>query len=78
MKFTRRMFAGMIGGTALLPGTLWAQEDPVLAAVRSTVFGTSSEFEDAMAFLQSRGNPDVVPALLTGLRFSSQRRAEIG
>lgn len=77
MSVTRRGFAGMIGAGALTPQVLWGQADPVADAVRSTLFGTSSEFADGMALLKSRGNPDVVPALLTGLRFSRRRRDEI-
>lgn len=77
MSVTRRGFAGMLAAATLMPNTLRAQEDPVLEAVRSTLFGTTSEFEDGMAFLTARANPDVVPALLTGLRFSRARRNEI-
>lgn len=77
MSVTRRGFAGMIGAGALTPHALWAQADPVLEAIRSTLYGTSSEFADGMALLKTRGNPDVVPALLTGLRFSRRRRDEI-
>ena len=54
-----------------------AQQDPVLEAVRSTLFGSAAEFEQGMAFLRKRGNPDVVPALLTGMRFARRRRDEI-
>ncbi|WP_299829401.1 DUF3179 domain-containing protein [uncultured Roseobacter sp.] len=77
MSVTRRGFAGMIGAGALTPHPLWAQADPVLDAIRSSLYGTSSEFADGMALLKTRGNPDVVPALLTGLRFSRRRRDEI-
>lgn len=77
MSVTRRGFAGMIGAGALTPHALLAQADPVLEAVRSTLYGTSSEFAEGMALLKTRGNPDVVPALLTGLRFSRRRRDEI-
>ncbi|MGD1881021.1 MAG: DUF3179 domain-containing protein [Paracoccaceae bacterium] len=77
MPFTRRGFAGLVGAGAFMPGALWAQTDDVLQAVRSTLFGATSEFQDGMAFLQARGNPDVVAALLTGLRFSRGRRDEI-
>jgi len=77
MSITRRSFTGFLGAGALWPGTLWAQEDPVLEAVRSTLFGSNSEFEQGMAFLVQRGNPDVVPALLTGMRFGRRRSDEI-
>lgn len=77
MSVTRRGFASLLSAGVLLPGVVWAQEDPVLAAVRSTLFGTTSEFEEGLAFLVRRGNPDVVPALLTSMRFSRRRSDEI-
>ncbi len=77
MSVTRRGFASLLGASALVPSAVLAQEDPVLEAVRSTLFGTTSEFENGMAFLVKRANPDVVPALLTGLRFSGRRRYDI-
>ncbi|MEM9523926.1 MAG: DUF3179 domain-containing protein [Pseudomonadota bacterium] len=79
MSVTRRGFAGLVGAGALMPGALWAQKsDPILDALRSALFGAPPEFDAGMARLASRGNPDVVPALLTALRFSRQRGREIG
>lgn len=77
MSITRRRFAGLMGAAAALPGALWAQQDPVLEAVRSTLYGSTTEFEQGMAFLVQRGNPDVVPALITGMRYGQRRRDEI-
>ncbi|WP_170422681.1 DUF3179 domain-containing protein [Ruegeria arenilitoris] len=77
MSLTRRRFAGSVGVGLILPGALSAQQDPVLEAVRSTLFGSATEFEKGMAFLRKRGNPDVVPALLTGMRFARRRGDEI-
>ncbi|WP_170429378.1 DUF3179 domain-containing protein [Ruegeria arenilitoris] len=76
MSITRRFFVGLLGAAAL-PNSLWAQQDPVLEAVRSTLFGSNAEFEQGMAFLVQRGNPDVVPALLTGMRYGRRRSDEI-
>ncbi len=76
MSITRRHFAGLLGAAAL-PSALWAQQDPVLGAVRTTLFGSNAEFEQGMAFLVQRGNPDVVPALMTGMRFGRRRSDEI-
>ena len=56
MTLSRRTFAGLIGAGALHPATLWAQStsgDPVLDALNSALFGTTSEFEDGMAFLEA-------------------------
>ncbi len=77
MSISRRSFVGLAGAGAFAPVALWAQQDPVLEAVRSTLFGRRTEFEAHMAFLKDRGNPDVVPALLTGMRFSDRRRDDI-
>ncbi|WP_171096855.1 DUF3179 domain-containing protein [Ruegeria sp. HKCCD7255] len=77
MMITRRHFASLLGAGAMLPNIGWAQEDPVLDAVRSTLFGITSEFQYGMDFLRERGDPDVVAALLTGLRYSGRRRDEI-
>lgn len=77
MSVTRRRFAGLVGAGVLMPGVIWAQEDPVLEAIRTALYGTSSEFSEGMTLLKARNSPDVVPALLTGLRFSRRRRDEI-
>ncbi|WP_420584493.1 DUF3179 domain-containing protein [Ruegeria sp.] len=76
MSITRRSFAGMLAATAL-PSSLLAQQDPVLEAVRTTLYGSNSEFEQGMEFLVQRGNPDVVPALLTAMRYGRRRTDEI-
>ncbi len=77
MQITRRSFLGTFGAGTVLPQVLWSQTDPVLEAVRSTLYGSSSEFQRGMAYLTERGNPDVVPALLTGMRYGRQRSSEI-
>ncbi|MDA7963127.1 DUF3179 domain-containing protein [Ruegeria sp.] len=77
MSVTRRQFTGILGAGMLAPGAVWAQEDPVLNALRSTLFGSQAEFQDGMAYLARRGNPDVVPGLLTGMRFARRRQFEI-
>ncbi len=77
MSVSRRGFAGLAGAGALMPHVLWAQEDPVLVALRSTINARRTEFETQMAFLRDRGNPDIVPALLTAMRFSDRRRDDI-
>ncbi|MFY0621954.1 MAG: DUF3179 domain-containing protein [Pelagimonas sp.] len=77
MSLSRRQFALSLAATATLPAKLSAQEEDVLNALRSTLFGTPPEFQAGMDFLRARGNPDVVPALLTGLRFTRTRRDEI-
>ena len=77
MPLSRRAFAGLLTSSALLPQTLWAQDDPVLDALRAPLFGTSTEYAEALAFLTNRGSADVVPALITALRFSRHRRAGI-
>lgn len=77
MSLTRRSFAGSLGTVLLLPGALSAQQDPVLDAVRSTLFGSNAEFEQGMAILVQRDNPDVVPALLTGMRYARRRSSDI-
>ncbi len=77
MSVSRRRFAGLIGAGALVPGSVWAQSDPVLEAIRSTLYSGRTDFEAQMAYLMRRGNPDVVPALITAMRFSDRRRDEI-
>ena len=77
MVLTRRRFAGLLGAGALAPQMAFAQQDGVAEAIRSTLYGTSSEFERGMELLRTRDNPDVVPALLTAMRFSDRRRAAI-
>ncbi|MEM7074729.1 MAG: DUF3179 domain-containing protein [Pseudomonadota bacterium] len=73
MIITRRGFAQILGLGALVPAASWAQDDPVLDAVRMTLFGSNEDFTSAMTYLRDRGNPDVVPALLTAMRFSRRR-----
>ncbi|CAD0183572.1 hypothetical protein RUESEDTHA_00442 [Ruegeria sp. THAF57] len=77
MSITRRSFVGALGAGFALPTALWSQSDPVLQAVRSTLYGSNSEFAEGMAYLVARGNPDVVPALLTAMRYGRQRSNEI-
>ena len=77
MSVTRRQFTGILGAGMFAPGALWAQEDPVLNALRSTLYGSQAEFQDGMAYLAQRGNPDVVPALLTAMRYGRRRQFEI-
>ena len=77
MSLTRRGFTGLLGAGLVTPAQLWAQEDPILAALRSTLYGSNAEFEAGMDFLTQRGNPDVVPGLLTGMRFGRRRQHEI-
>ncbi|WP_298985009.1 DUF3179 domain-containing protein [uncultured Roseibium sp.] len=77
MPLTRRGFTGMLIAAAVTPAPLRAQDDPVLAALRSPLYGTSSEFAKGMIFLRERGSPDVVPALLTSMRFSRGRQGRI-
>ncbi|WP_170478869.1 DUF3179 domain-containing protein [Ruegeria arenilitoris] len=77
MSFSRRRFSGLLVGGVVFPGTLWAQQDPVLEATRSTLFGSSSEFESGMVYLRQRGNKDVVPALLTAMRYARRRDDQI-
>ncbi|MEX0279411.1 MAG: DUF3179 domain-containing protein [Ruegeria sp.] len=77
MTISRREFTAGLGLALGLPGALWAQQDPVLGALRSTLFGTSTEFEEGMSYLRQRGNADVVPALLTAMRYASRRDKKI-
>ncbi|WP_298846826.1 DUF3179 domain-containing protein [uncultured Ruegeria sp.] len=77
MSISRRGFAGMIGAGALAPGALWAQQDPILEALRSTLNGRRTEFEAQMVYLKDRGQPDVVAGLLTAMRYADRRRNEI-
>lgn len=77
MSISRRGFAGLLGAGIGMPAALWAQEDPVLAALRSTLYGGNAEFEDGMAYLRQRGNPDMVPALLTAMRYARRRDGQI-
>lgn len=77
MQISRRGLAGMIGAGAIAPGALWAQQDPVLEALRSTLNGRRTAFEAQMAYLKDRGQPDVVAGLLTAMRYADRRRDEI-
>ncbi|NOE34721.1 MULTISPECIES: DUF3179 domain-containing protein [unclassified Ruegeria] len=77
MSISRRSFAGMIGAGAFAPIAVWAQEDPVLEALRSTLDGRRTAFEAQMAYLRDRGQLDVVPGLLTAMRYADRRRDEI-
>ncbi|MEM1164270.1 MAG: DUF3179 domain-containing (seleno)protein, partial [Pseudomonadota bacterium] len=77
MSLTRRGFAGLTAAAALTPHAVWAQEDPILNALRMPLFGSNEEFNDAMRLLQERGNPDVVAGLLSSLRFSRSREPDV-
>ncbi|MEO1107663.1 MAG: DUF3179 domain-containing protein [Pseudomonadota bacterium] len=77
MSVSRRSFVGGLSLSALAPQALWAQQDPVLEALRSTLYSGRTEFEAQMAYLTQRGKPDVVPALLTAMRYGDRRRDEI-
>ncbi|MES0861844.1 DUF3179 domain-containing protein [Ruegeria sp. SCPT10] len=77
MSVSRRSFVGGLSFSALAPRVLWAQQDPVLQALRSTLYSGRTEFEAQTAYLTQRGKPDVVPALLTAMRYGDRRRDEI-
>ncbi len=77
MSIPRRSFVGLLGASAVAPRALWAQDDPVYDAVRSTLYGSRTDFEAGMAFLTERGKPDVVPALLTAMRYGRRRERDI-
>ena len=77
MSISRRGFAGLLGAGIGFPKALWAQQDPVLTALRSTLYEGDAEFDSGMTFLIQRGNPDVVPALLTAMRFARGRTTRI-
>ncbi|MEM6577737.1 MAG: DUF3179 domain-containing protein [Pseudomonadota bacterium] len=78
MPLTRRGFAGLAGAAAIVPQGLWAQDDPVLNALRMPLFGSDEEFETAMRFLTERGNPDAVAGLLSVIRFTRGRQRAVG
>ncbi len=77
MSIPRRSFVGLLGASAVAPRALWAQDDPVYDAVRSTLYDSRTDFEAGMAFLTERGKPDVVPALLTAMRYGRRRERDI-
>ncbi|MEM9124567.1 MAG: DUF3179 domain-containing protein [Pseudomonadota bacterium] len=77
MSVSRRKVLGLIGAGTVLPRAVWAQQDPVLEALRSIFNARRTEFEAQMDFLRQRGNPDVVPALLTAMRYADRRRDDI-
>ncbi|MEM9845675.1 MAG: DUF3179 domain-containing protein [Pseudomonadota bacterium] len=77
MPLTRRGFTGLAAAATLTPGALWAQDDPVLAALRTPLFGSNEEFDTAMRYLEDRGDPDVVAGLLSSLRFSRSRQRDV-
>lgn len=78
MRLTRRTFtAGALSGAALLPRAARAQSLSPEATQRAALFGTTSEFEAAMAYITARGNMDMVAGLLLSLRFTRTRGPQI-
>ena len=78
MQFNRRQFAGLAMSGTMLPRAALAQDLTPEAAQRAALFGTSSEFQDAMSYIKARGNLDMVAGLLLSLRFSRARGLVIG
>lgn len=78
MQFNRRQFTGLAMSGAALPQAALAQDLTPEAAQRAALFGTSSEFKDAMSYIKERGDLDMVAGLLLSLRFSRARGSVIG
>ncbi|MEM6372290.1 MAG: DUF3179 domain-containing protein [Pseudomonadota bacterium] len=78
MKLSRRKFTGLALSGAALPRAALAQDLTPEDAQRAALFGTSSEFRDAMAFIVARGDLDMVAGLLLSMRFSRARGLVIG
>ncbi|MEO9574722.1 MAG: DUF3179 domain-containing protein [Lentilitoribacter sp.] len=78
MQFNRRQFTGLAMSTAALPRAALAQDLTPEAAQRAALYGTSSEFNDAMSYIGARGDLDMVAGLLLSLRFSRARGLVIG
>ena len=77
MTLSRRQFAGLTLSGLALPRASWAQDISPLDAMNAPLSGTSSEFAAAMEFIKARGNPDMAASLITSLRFSRARGAQI-
>ena len=77
MTLSRRQFAGLTLSGLALPSASWAQDISPLDAMNAPLSGTSSEFAAAMEFIKARGNPDMAASLITSLRFSRARGAQI-
>ncbi len=69
----RRRLLGSAALTALaaaLPGPAAAAPAPIDAALRTLVFGTRAEFDEAMRVVARHEAPDIAPSLIFALRFS--------
>ena len=78
MKLNRREFSGLALSGAALPRAAFAEGLTPEKAQRAAMFGTSSEFREAMSYIEARGDLDMTAGLLLSLRFSRARAVRIG
>ncbi|MEL6809031.1 MAG: DUF3179 domain-containing protein [Pseudomonadota bacterium] len=78
MTLSRRSFGAALAGATVAPLMTAAQTITPDQAQRAALFGTSSEFNDAMTFIKARGDLDMVAGLLLSMRFSRARGLVIG
>ncbi len=67
---SRRHFAALCAGTAAIPSVSSAQSLSMHDAHRALVFGQEPEYLAALKAISERGNQDMIPGLILGLRFT--------
>ncbi len=78
MLLTRRELAVMATAGLLMPRAAAAQSnDPLYRAQMDLIFGVGDDFYGAIREITERGNPDMIPGLIKGLRFSQYSRGPI-
>ena len=70
MDINRRNFLLALGAAGLLPGGATANADALLSAQRALIFGNQSDFLSALEVIREYGQPDIIPGLIQGIRFS--------
>ncbi len=67
---SRRQFTALCAGTAAIPSASFAQSLSMDDAHHALVFGQEAEYLAALKAISERGNQDMIPGLILGLRFT--------
>jgi hypothetical protein len=67
---SRRLFSTLVAGGVLAPSMGFAQSLTMYDAQIALVYGTQTEYLNALQAMSDRNNPDMIAGLILGLRFT--------
>ncbi len=77
MSIGRREFGMGLGAGLIAPHMALAQSDSLYTAQWRLVFGTRTQFEDALVTLREHGKPDIAAGLIQQMRFTRGGQPQI-